>query len=136
MPFTVIFGIRTAIPHEWKNYMKNYQKTANLEMPTNLEQLIKDKKGGKNLRKIWQTDRNRDIPIGQSKLIEKLEIRDNTNWKPLYTMADKCKLNIQSKYFQYQVLQRTIITNRKLLQFNMRIDENCDNCGETETITH
>ena len=105
-------------------------------MPTNLEWLIKDKKGGQNLRKIWQTDRNQDIPIGQSKWIEKLVIRDDTNWKSLYTMADKCKLNIRSKFFQYQVLHRTIITNRKLLQFNMRNDENWDNCGETETITH
>ena len=51
-------------------------------------------------------------------------------------MADKCKINIRSKYFHYQVLHRTIVTNRKLLQFNMRMDEKCDNCGEIETITH
>ena len=60
-------------------------------MPTNLEWLTKDKKGGQNLRGIWQTDRNNDIPIGQNKWIEKLELGDETNWKSLYTMADKCK---------------------------------------------
>ena len=107
--------------------MTNYKKTLNLEMPTNLEWLTKDKKGGQNLRKIWQMNRNKNIPIGQNKWNEKLELDNETNWKPLYTMADKCKLNIRSKYFQYQVLHRTIVTNRKLLQFNMRMYENCDN---------
>ena len=136
IPFTVYFGIRRSIPREWKNYMMNYEKTFNLEMPKNLEWLTKDKKGGQNLRKIWQMNRNKDIPIGQSKWIEELVLDNETNWKLLYTMADKCKINIRSKYFHYQVLHRTIVTNRKLLQFNMRIDELCDNCGEIESITH
>ena len=81
-------------------------------------------------------NRNKDIPIGRSKWTEELELDNETNWKPLYTMADKCKINIRSKYFHYQVLHRTIVTNRKLLQFNMRMDEKCDNCGEIETITY
>ena len=136
IPFTVYFGLKKAVPKDWKNYMSNYQKPLNLEMPTNLEWLTKDKKGGQNLRKIWQKNRNKDIPIGQSKWNDELELNNEANWKSLYTMADKCKLNIRSKYFQYQVLHRTIITNRKLLQFNICQDENCDNCGEIETITH
>ena len=47
-----------------------------------------------------------------------------------------CKLNARCIYFQLQVLHRTLITNRKLKQFNIREDEKCDKCESIESIAH
>ena len=136
IPFTVYFGIRSAIPHEWREYMSNHSRTQNLTKPTIVEWITKDKKGGKNLRKIWNHKNKTVKHIGQTKWEIELLTPDNINWKALFTMGEKCKTNIRSKYFQYQVLHRTIMTNRKLLQFNLRDNANCDFCGEIESITH
>ena len=38
------------------------------------------------------------------------------------------------KYFQYQVLHSSLITNKKLHEFNLRDHDTCDNCNEIETI--
>ena len=40
------------------------------------------------------------------------------------------------KFFNYQILHRTLLTNNKLHQFN-RIDlEKCDTCEEVETMSY
>ena len=119
------------------NYTWNLtKKTHNMQRPTTVDWLTKDKKGGQSLRRIWQIDRKGDQPIGQIRWTEKLELPLDTNLNTLYDMGEKCKLNIRSKFFQYQVLNRSIMTNRKLFQFNMRDDENCENCGEVKSISH
>ena len=98
----------------------------------NYDWVTKDKKGGHNLRQIWQQDRNKDIPIGKWKWIDKIELPDNMNWKTLYQMGEKCKVDIRSKYVQHQVVHRTVMTDRKLLQFNIKDTKNCDFYGKTE----
>ena len=136
IPFTLSFGLRKAIPNEWREYMLSYQKTQNMERPTIIDWLTKDKKGGQNLRKIWHIEDKESTTIGQVKWNEEIGEIDNSYWRSLYLMADKCKIHIRSKYFQYQILHRTIMTNRKLYQFNLRENENCDHCGQVETISH
>ena len=116
--------------------MSNHVRTQNLTKPTIIEWITKDKKGGKNLRKIW-SHKNKNVKhIGQTKWEIELVTPENTNWKALFIMGEKCKINTRSKYFQYQVLHRTIMTNRRLLQFNLRDNANCDFCGEIESIAH
>ena len=39
-------------------------------------------------------------------------------------------------YFQYQVIHRSLVTNKKLQQFGLRDNSICDNCDEEETIIH
>ena len=45
-------------------------------------------------------------------------------------------MNARSKYFQFQILQRSLVTSKKLHQFNIRDNELCDNCNSIETISH
>ena len=136
IPFTLYFGLRKAIPKEWRENIQNYQKTQNMERPTIIDWLTKDKKGGQNLRKIWHLNDKESTTVGQLKWNEELGEIDKSVWRSLYLTSDKCKINIRSKYFQYQVLHRSIMTNRKLYQFNLRDNEVCDHCGEVETISH
>ena len=136
IPFTQYFGLRKAIPKEWREFMRHYQKTQNMERPTIIDWLTKDKKGGQNLRKVWHIEDKESTNIGQIRWNEELGEIDNATWSSLYQMADRCKINVRSKYFQFQILHRSIMTNRKLYQFNLRDNEECDQCGEIETISH
>ena len=58
------------------------------------------------------------------------------DWKKLYLIPTHCNVNARIRFFQYQILQRTLLTNRKLWLFKLIDSENCDNCETTETITH
>ena len=51
-------------------------------------------------------------------------------------MPMKCRLYARIRYFQFQVLHRTLVTNRKLNQFGIRDSEKCEYCDEIETISH
>ena len=53
-----------------------------------------------------------------------------------YMLASRCKLNANIRYFQFQILHRSLITNRKLYQFQLLDHETCDQCGNIETICH
>ena len=90
------------------------------------------KKGTTHIRKIWKHQNLANIPIGQQKWITNLNLTENEDWKYLYNLAENCKLNATTIFFQYQMLHRTIMTNRKLCQFNLRPNELCDDCQVPE----
>ena len=94
IPFTLYFGLRKAIQNEWREYMQNYQKSQNMERPTIIEWLTKDKKRGQNLRKIWHLEDKESTTIGQVKWNEEIGEIDKPYWRSLYQMADKCKINV------------------------------------------
>ena len=58
------------------------------------------------------------------------------NWSALYTLTKKCKVNAHTKYFHYQILHRSMITNKKLFLFRIKDNESCDRCPNLETIIH
>ena len=76
------------------------------------------------------------IPIGQVKWTRELSLSNTEDWETLYLRATKCNMNARIKYFNYKILQHTLITNKKLYQFGIAPSEMCDNCGATETISH
>ena len=45
-------------------------------------------------------------------------------------------LNANSVFFQFQVVHQTIMTNKKLYQFNVRNDNLCEDCQALEDIPH
>ena len=58
------------------------------------------------------------------------------DWQKLYLIPKQCNVNARIRFFQYQILQRSLLTNRKLWLFKLIDSENCDKCEMTETITH
>ena len=59
------------------------------------------------------------IPIGQIKWTTKLTC-DTLDWKFCYSLSDKCKKEARASFFQYQIPHRTIMTDKKIHQFNLR----------------
>ena len=51
-------------------------------------------------------------------------------------MAKRCNLNAKIKYFNFQILHHSLITNKKLYMFHISDTELCENCGGVETIMH
>ena len=102
----------------------------NMDAPPNIKVLIKDKKGTKNLRSIWKCEVNQILPAGQVKWTAELGLYD---WKYLYYLPHSCKMNARITYFQFQILHRSLVTNKKLKQFGIRDNDTCDFCGEVES---
>ena len=132
--WTAHMALRIAIPNLWKNEMLNKTRNQNITIPSHIPWIVADKKGTRNIRKIYkQIDEAK--PLGQQKWEIELE-KNNLDWKFLYCVTTNCKMNARSKYFQFQILHRSLVTNKKLHQFKIREDELCDNCNNTETISH
>ena len=63
------------------------------------------------------------------------EIIEPRDWAKLYKYINKSKLSANLQYFQYQIVSRTLVTNKKLKQFKIVEDENRSFCEtEMETI--
>ena len=132
--WTTYMALRLAIPNLWKIDLLHKTRDQNITIPSHITWILSDKKGTKNIRKIYrQLDETK--PMGQIKWEIELE-KINLNWKYLYSLTTNCKMNARSKYFQFQILHRSLVTNKKLHQFNIRDNELCDNCNSTETISH
>ena len=70
-----------------------------MERPTIIDWLTKDKEGCQNLIKVWHIEDKESTNIGQTRCSEELGEKDKPTWSSLYQMADKCKINVRSKYF-------------------------------------
>ena len=132
---TTYFALWKSLPQDWRQYTIHKAQIIGAIRPFPIEWLTKDKKGTRNIRNVWKLNEQPILP-GKNKWIEELNLDDTENWEFLFMLPIKCKLNARSTYFQIQVLHRTLVTNRKLMQFNIRDNEQCDNCNDIETISH
>ena len=132
---TTYFELWKALPRNWKIELQNKVKMIGVRRPFPIEWLTKDKKGTSNIRKVFRENKKPNIRA-MAKWEEELDMDDNEEWTFLFYLPIKSKLNARCTYFQIQILHRTIITNRKLKQFNIRDNEMWDICGEIETISH
>ena len=98
--------------------------------------LLKDRKGTRTIRSIWALKNNSVKPVGQQKWSLEIGNPNNLDWKMIYTLPRKCRLNARITYFQYQINHRSLVTNKKLQQFGLRDNNLCDRCDSIETISH
>ena len=133
---TTFFSLCKAIPRNWITSMETKPISYNVYIPPPILWLTKEKKGIQCIREIWQYNKQKKLPPGQEKWLTELNLEDLEDWKCLYKMPLKCKINARSLYFQFQVLHRTLITNRKLKQFGIKDSDMCEYCDEVTTIAH
>ena len=133
--FTTYCGLWRALPRNWKQHLRNQTKNNEVFRPISIEWLTKDRRGTVNIRKVWEPEDEPQLP-GKTKWIAELGLDEDESWKKLFLLPIQSKINVRCKYFQFQILHRSLVTNRKLKQFGIRENESCDNCDETETITH
>ena len=58
------------------------------------------------------------------------------DWDQLYQIPGKCHVNVRIRFFQFQILDRSLISKKKLAQFGISEDDRCELCGEVETLEH
>ena len=81
--------------------MQTNRKSYNITKPLVIKWITKDKKG------TWD-----EIRISQTRWNEEYDNAVNVDWACSYALSFKCRLNARVKYFQYQVLHRTLVTNK------------------------
>ena len=134
--FTQYQALWRSMPRDWKEYMSELDISFNLEPPPVMSLIIKDTKGTSTIRKIWTLKQDSITPKGQMKWSLESQDPNRLEWIKIYNITKKCKLNARINYFQYQILHRSLVTNRKLHMFGIRDNENCDTCNTPETISH
>ena len=134
--FTTFHALWRAMPNIWKEEMRGETRHHNLTLPPVLQWLLKDKKSTRNIRTIWLLKYKDLIPIGQEKWSLESDNPNTIDWNSFYMLPKICKLNARITYFQYQINQRSLVTNKKIQQFGIRDNNLCDRCGEIETISH
>ena len=134
--FTTYYGIYNAIPANWKRMILNTDVSNDLQIPPIFHLLKRCKKGTSLIRSIWDKQSLDHVPIGQQKWVAELALTETEDWCFLYALPTACKLNPNTIFFQFQILHRTIMTNKKLHQFNLRENELCDECHSIEDISH
>ena len=133
--FTVYFALINAIPRDWKDELRVKPRKYNINPPPPMQKPFQCKKGTCAIRKVWADKADHYTPIGQFKwAVELVPQRIDSNF--CYTIAYKYKLNARTQFFHYQVLHRTVMTNKKFYQFNLRPNDQCDVCKVTDTISH
>ena len=135
IPFTIYLALWTAIPVRFKQFMENKVMDQHLRIPLNIVYLKKDKKGTRCFRELMNKGTHKPT-IGQEKWINELALDNELNWQKQYQLSTNCNANARIRFFQYQILQRTLLTNRKLHIFKLIDTEKCDNCDKVETIAH
>ena len=128
-------GLWHTIPMAWKNAMTNIPKDASMHIPRIIEIITKYKQGTEHVKNIWSAKDNELMPIGQQKWWTELNMTMDHNWNS-YSLSKVCKPDPKTRYFNFQVLHRTTVTDRKLLQFNIKYNDRCDAFQEVETIFH
>ena len=111
--FTTYFAIWKSIPIPWIQELQNTPKNRNLIEPLILSYLRKGKKGTYHIRNIWKNQDSQTAPVGQQKWITELNLTENEDWQYLNNLAKYCMLNAKTIFFHFQVLHRTIMTNKK-----------------------
>ena len=54
----------------------------------------------------------------------------------MFLIPKQCKVNSRIICFQFQIIHRSLITNKKLFTFGLRDNENCELCNIPESINH
>ena len=106
---------------------------SNSKLPVTLEWLLKGKNGTENLRIIYSKNMQLVEIITQVKWKADLMLLHDPGWQNLCTLSNKCKLDARIRFFNWQIIHRTIMTRRTLFLCNIIGNEEC---GKLETISH
>ena len=123
-------------PKLWKETLRVTNTDFNLYLPPVINWLMKDKKGTKNIRKVWNLQRPAILPKGPEKWTLEFAQLDPNIWNKIFLIPKQCKVNSRIIYFQFQIIHRSLITNKKLFTFGLRDNENCELCNIPESINH
>ena len=133
--FTVYFALVNAIPRMWKDELLIKPRNYDVKPPPPMQKLFQCKKGTSAIRRMWSDKVDTNIPIGQIKWATEFA-PVNIDWNFCYTVANKYKLNACTRISHFQVLHRTVMTNKKLNPFNLKQKDLCDICNVTDTISY
>ncbi len=134
--FLTYYGLLEAIPKVWKTILKNNEPVRVTD--SNVLKLCKAKKASKitYIELIKNVSEFPSTPT--NKWEEKLNIRfPIPKWQKLFQTIYVTTRSAKLRYFQFQILHCTLVTNRKLKLWKIKESEMCSFCElEVESISH
>jgi hypothetical protein len=76
-------------------------------------------------------------PAYHTRIRDSLAIRlSQADFNYAYSVLQLPSLTSKTQETAFQILNRTIWTNKKAFKSRMRLDPNCEGCGKVETMEH
>ena len=130
-------GLTSAIPKEWKNWIKSVNLRDADE--DNREKRVTRYKNAKVKKYYFDLAWN-DVLLQTKALLIEREINEKITIQDLVNLLSKINrttISIKLRSFQYRLYMKAVITNIHLKLYKIRDNDLCDNCNEKkETIKH
>ena len=137
VPYITYRGIVQAIPKVWKTTIEeNFQTSHNMTLSTFQQLILADAKGCRTIRNFIRI-KEVETPWTNAWNNTLDEVIERPDWTPVYKTLWKLRLSPNLQYFQYQIINRSLMTNKKLAQFKIVESNLCSFCLDSiETIEH
>ena len=137
VPYITYRGIVQAIPKVWKTTIEeNFQTSHNMTLSTYQQLILADAKGCRTIRDFIRI-KEVETPWTNAWNNTLDEVIERPDWTPVYTTLSKLRISPNLLYFQYQIINRSLMTNKKLAQFKIVESNLCSFCFDSiETIEH
>ena len=132
--FLEYYSLISAIPNEWKYYIRQHRvenRTSQEDMLYNLNKVFKV---CKFIHRI-SVEKLFKAPTSQIKWASILNVP--VNWNKLYMIPFKCCLSTKLRYFQFKLFNRILGVNKHLYNMGLSDSNLCTFCSSSvESISH
>lgn len=124
-----------------KNYLKNHHIPNSVLpypiIPTDLEIILKRKKGSQDFYKVLITSIQKNTSISAQSKWGTIFDFNNDTWKKIYSLPFKVTLNTKFQWFQFRINHHILSTNSFIYKIGLTNNPHCTFCIiERETIIH
>jgi hypothetical protein len=128
------YGLVSAIPHEWKRAVLNVDEDG---LDSVLDRILKIKTVSQQYLKSVLTNNRYIKPDKSEEKWSFLLSLEDVDWKNVYINNYFASIETKLRSFQYQILQRSIVTNEKLHIYGKHETGFCTYCSQVkETVEH
>ena len=135
--FMAYHAMIQTIPTAWNVEIRQYGKKLNSIKNNNLEIIKSLRKPNKYFYLLLIENLQQTTTIVSHTKWEEILEENQLNWDYHHSLPFKITVETKLQTFQFKILHRILVTNKKLLLFKIRINDRCTFCEiNKETITH
>jgi exonuclease III len=141
VPFLDYYGIRNAIPYNWRNLLKSDDNTDSHFEENKINILLDDTvmpiNGVPNKALYWQIlkNNNQTKPTATSHWQRRFNISD-VEMSKIYCLPYRNVRDVKIQSMQYKILTHIYICRLKLYQWKIDPSDSCLTCGSTDNLEH
>jgi hypothetical protein len=130
--FLEYFGLRQAIPYQWKQILR---ENNNVETLNTNHSAVEIYTNSSTKKMYWELLNHPQEIIQQIKWLELFQL-ENSKWQTICVLPFKCTYETRLQSFQFSILYKFVPYKKKLHLMGLVESYNCDYCTEIDSIMH